>query len=108
MLKGGVEPGETHLQALKRELWEETRIRRVESIAPTRLELVFTDRVRGATAHMKLFLVRVPWDIRVKVGGRPVEHSSFRWATRAQALRMLTYRNQRQLLARATKKMPKK
>lgn len=71
---GGVEPGETLLETLVREILEETGLS-IRAVGPLLFEFTYPSR-RGVTVQLN-FLVEAADDLPVRTN--PAEHESFRW-----------------------------
>jgi 8-oxo-dGTP pyrophosphatase MutT (NUDIX family) len=99
--KGKLEPGEALIQAARRELAEETGLRRV-TIRPRWRRLIryrFTLPRIGPVHKTVHYYLAVTRD-RVKIS---TEHRTYRWATWAQAERLLRHRNYRNVLDQVQK-----
>lgn len=98
--KGGVEPGETVVDAALREVGEETGVRAVAERDLGAIQYTFRDRSHGHDVHKTVhyFLMRA-------VGGDTTDHdhevAATRWAPLDEALRLLAYPNERDVLRRA-------
>jgi 8-oxo-dGTP pyrophosphatase MutT (NUDIX family) len=107
--KGGIEEKEAPLDAVKRELYEETGIKKFELVGEVD-SFEFFDKLHKRKVFVKSFLVRVPSTVEVTLnnehvlGGEVViEHDSFKWCFPKDALKMLTHENTKDSLKRAIK-----
>ena len=95
-ITGGLEEGETKIEALKREIREETGIKNIIKIVedvhhyePTDLSLVEYLKKHGcACKHLKAYAfgVEVSSDEKVVLGK---EHSEFKWCSFQEALKLI-------------------
>jgi len=101
--KGGVKRFETKKHAVKREVKEETglkilKIKNLHESGKYKYVKELSDR-RGISGQTyKLFLVEVK---RGKVKLDKLEHSSYKWATFENAIKISTWPNQRKCLRKA-------
>jgi 8-oxo-dGTP pyrophosphatase MutT (NUDIX family) len=106
--KGGLKDGENVANGLRREVFEETGSRKFKIIAKTRHFI----RYRFPRGYVKdnhiffgakgyLFLVKA-LESKIKVDRD--EHDGFRWATKDEAMKLLTHRNQRNALEYVSKR----
>jgi 8-oxo-dGTP pyrophosphatase MutT (NUDIX family) len=98
--KGGVEPGETAAQAAVREVAEETGMSGVVERELGSIDYWFYARDRGGRIHKTVhyFLVRA-------TGGSTAAHDhevqEARWVSASEALRLMTYPNEREMVRKA-------
>ena len=93
LLKGGVNEGETEVEALRREILEETGLKNIKIIGQVhRYEFVFND-VRHTVSS---FLVKA--DSREPVRLQESELAGFAWMQRENANRLLYWRNEKEAL----------
>ncbi len=98
--KGGVESGETESQAAIREVAEETGIAGVVEDRLGAIDYWFYSKERGGRVHKTVhyFLVRAQ-------GGSTDDHdhevSEARWVAIGEALRLMTYPNEREIVRKA-------
>ena len=99
-LKGGRKKGEDEWAALKREIKEETGLGRF-SAKKTRFIQEFNykkeykkDNKKWDGARNRIFLVEV-FDKKIKTD--KIEHSGFKWASKKEALKMLTWKDYRRI-----------
>ena len=105
-ITGGLEEGETKIDALKREVREETGIENVIKI----VENVHYYRVRDASlikyferhgqvhTHVKNYVFGVEVSSDKKVVLDEKEHSEFKWCTFQETLRLMKYKGYRDAL----------
>jgi len=112
LLKGGRKKGETESQALKREIKEETHNKDWKLIKKFNICIEYPwpkefikDHMKFHGACNKLYLIRFN-NQKIKIDKR--EHSSYRWVTKKQALKLLTYHNLKRALRMADKYDKKK
>lgn len=98
--KGGVEPGESVVDAALREVSEETGVRAVAERDLGAIRYTFRDRTHGRDVQKTVhyFLMRA-------VGGDTGQHDhevvEARWAPLDEALRLMAYANERDVVRRA-------
>ncbi len=97
--KGHIEAGESEVEAMKRELAEETRISKIEILPGFREEISYSFR-RGRQAVYKevVFFLARSKERRVELS---FEHSEFEWLPFERALERLSFDNTRKLLKKA-------
>jgi 8-oxo-dGTP pyrophosphatase MutT (NUDIX family) len=100
---GGLEEGETKVEALKREVWEETGIKNAARIIEDVDYFEYSDahfiNIRGFDFIKEyVFGVEVDLDERVAVDGK--EHSEFRWCSFQEALELLKWNENKKALSR--------
>jgi NADH pyrophosphatase NudC (nudix superfamily) len=90
LLKGGINSGETDVEALQREIFEESGLKNIKVL----------DRVHGywfvfkGVKHVvSCYLVKV--DSKMPVSLQKSEVSDFLWTTKEQAIRMLYWKNEK-------------
>lgn len=105
--KGGIEEGETHEEAVKRELWEETGLEKYELIGKIS-EFEFIDKARNRKGHTYNYLLRVPSTAVVKINNEHVldkeivlEHDDFKWCLPKEAIKLLTHKDMKISLKKA-------
>ncbi len=105
--KGGIEEGESHEDAVKRELWEETGLEKYELIGKIS-EFEFIDKARNRKGHTYNYLLRVPSTAVVKINNEHVldkeivlEHDDFKWCLPKEAIKLLTHKDMKISLKKA-------
>jgi 8-oxo-dGTP pyrophosphatase MutT (NUDIX family) len=98
--KGGIEPGESHADTAVREVGEETGIRaRVERELGA-IDYTFYSRTDGGRIHKT-----VHYFLMTAEGGDTADHdhevSEARWLPVGEALRRMTYPNEREMVRQA-------
>jgi 8-oxo-dGTP pyrophosphatase MutT (NUDIX family) len=96
---GGLEEGETKVEALKREVWEETGIKNVVGIVENvdYFEYSEADFIKGYDFIKEyVFGVEVEPDERVALDGK--EHSEYRWCGIQEALQLLHWKENKEAL----------
>jgi 8-oxo-dGTP pyrophosphatase MutT (NUDIX family) len=98
---GGLEEGETKVEALKREIWEETGIKNVARIIENVDYFEYPDAhfIKGFDFIKEyVFGVEVDPNIRIDIDGR--EHSQFKWCSFQEALELLKWDENKKALSR--------
>jgi 8-oxo-dGTP pyrophosphatase MutT (NUDIX family) len=96
--KGGSRNGETQLQTLKRELCEELGVSEFLHIKKIPAKLEFFDSARNKKVEMQAFLVELRANSKIRISkNKCKEHSSFKWVSKTQALKMLTFESQKKV-----------
>ncbi len=101
--KGHVEAGESETQTALRELQEETGITEVDLVFGFREAIEYFYRREGRTMHKEVvfFLARTPTET-VRLSD---EHIGFVWLPYAEALDRLTFKNAKELLMKAERRL---
>jgi 8-oxo-dGTP pyrophosphatase MutT (NUDIX family) len=98
--KGGIEAGETAPQAAVREVSEETGIQGVVDAELGAIDYTFYSREEGGRIHKT-----VHYFLMHATGGDTANHdhevSEARWVRLKEALRLMTYPNEREMVRRA-------
>jgi 8-oxo-dGTP pyrophosphatase MutT (NUDIX family) len=98
---GGLEEGETEVEALKREVWEETGIKNAARIIDHVDYFEYSDAhfIKGFDFIKEyVFGVEVAPNERVVIDGK--EHSQFRWCSFQEALELLKWDENKKALSR--------
>ncbi|MFH1095081.1 MAG: bis(5'-nucleosyl)-tetraphosphatase [Candidatus Micrarchaeota archaeon] len=104
--KGHVEAGENEEQTARRELEEETGIRRIEILPGFRYEYVYEFGGANSSRSKKVVFMLAHTDqYRVRLSH---EHKGSRWVPYERALKMLTFPNARAMLMAAEEHVRKK
>ena len=99
--KGHVEEGETELEAAKRELKEETGLS-ANVLFGFKMEISFfyKNKKEGKLSHKRvIYFVGITNETEVKLS---YEHDAYKWVNYEEALKTITYKDERQVLERAT------
>ncbi len=101
--KGHVEAGESETETALRELREETGIQEVELTFGFRETIEYYYRREGRTMHKEVvfFLARTP----VREVRLSDEHIGFEWLPYDEAIERLTFKNAKELLAKAERRL---
>ena len=105
-LKGGCKKGENEDSCLKRELKEETGVSKFKAKKTKYFhkfsypKLLVKDGRRYGGAKHRLFLVEILSD-KIKFDDK--EHSGFKWVNKKKALKLITWRDQKNLFAKVSK-----
>ena len=102
--KGGVEPGETPQQAALREIAEETGMSGVVEDELGSIDYWFSARDQGGRIHKTVhyYLVRATGGT---TDGHDHEVTEARWVTVDDALSLMTYPNEREIVRRAVERL---
>jgi len=104
--KGGAKPKEAQLQTLRRELEEEIGVSEFLRINKIPAMQVFDDFIRLKKHVNQAFLVEIPASAKIVVGKNiDAEHSSFKWASKSAALKMLDFEDQKKVFRTALKRI---
>ena len=106
--KGGIEKNEKDEKAVERELFEETGLKKYKLVC--QIDVVdYVDEKKKRDSHIKNYLLHVSSNSRVvlnnphKLDGKVViEHDDFKWFHPKEAIEMLTHKNQKDTLKKAT------
>jgi 8-oxo-dGTP pyrophosphatase MutT (NUDIX family) len=100
---GGLEEGETKVEALKREVWEETGIRNVVRIIENVDYFEFSDshfiNIKGFN-FIKEYVFGVEVDPNEKIAIDGKEHSQFKWCSLQEALQLLKWDENKKALSK--------
>ena len=106
-VKGRLEEGETDLeQALSREIEEETGLTQLKIVKKLPEKLEFKAK-EGELRKNDVFLVQGNLDEAINLDQEVIEHDGFKWVKAEKALELLTWPNQKELLAIALKELGK-
>ncbi len=96
--KGHIEKGETEIQAAKREMKEETGIS-IEILFGFKYEISYFYKKEGKLSHkVVVFFIGVTEQEEVKLS---FEHDGFEWLNYEDAIKRLTFENEKKALMRA-------
>lgn len=102
--KGAIEDKEKVEDAIKRELFEETGLKKYELLGKVNV-VDFFDNIRKMKGQMQNYLVRVSSNSVVKLnnehpldGKKVIEHDDFRWCFPEEALKKLTHNDTKKSL----------
>ncbi|MEM4536413.1 MAG: NUDIX domain-containing protein [Nitrososphaerota archaeon] len=97
--KGAIEEGETELDTVRREVWEETGLDKIEIIKDFRKEIEYYYRKLGELVRKRVvfYLARS----NVKDVRLSYEHKDYIWLDYPRAMRKLTFRTARNVLEAA-------
>jgi len=98
--KGGVEKGETKLDAAKREAKEETDIKKLNFIKGFEKRISYSFKKRGSEKILKeaIFYLAEARTKKVKISS---EHIGFKWLLYNQAIKKTTFKNAKEVLKKA-------
>ncbi len=107
--KGAIEENESIDDAIKRELYEETGIKKFKIVNQID-EFDYFDDKRNIDSHIKNYLLHVSSNSKVNLNNAHVldneiviEHDSFKWFHPGIAVETLTHANQKETLQKAIK-----
>ena len=97
--KGHVEKGETEIQTAKREMKEETGLD-IEFIFGFKdeVEYFYKTKERKLSKKKVVFFIGIPKSKEVKLS---YEHDNYKWVKYEDALKLLTFENEKKVLKRA-------
>lgn len=94
--KGTIEKGESYKETLRREVLEETGLKRFRVVRPLRVSFYFN---RRKSRVVEVFLVRASMKQRISFSGNPKrEHDGFLWVDRETALKKLSWPDARKII----------
>ncbi len=97
--RGNVEPGESDIDAAKREIYEETGIKKLEFIFGFRYEISFFYRRNNKLVRKTIvFFLAKTNEVNVKLS---FEHKGFAWLPYKKALARIKFKNSRIALEKA-------
>lgn len=100
-ITGGVEEGETNIEALRREVWEETGVKNAFRIIEDVSCFEYPDAhfIKGFDFIREyVFGVEVDPDERIVIDGK--EHSEFKWCSFQEAMQLLRWEENRRALSK--------
>jgi 8-oxo-dGTP pyrophosphatase MutT (NUDIX family) len=98
-ITGTQEPGETDMQTLQRELFEEAGITNPKHISPMVHTYQWTSR-EGNPGKDNVYAVEAVPDAQVTLS--PAEHTDYKWLTLNEAFEILKYEGNKQSLLKAS------
>lgn len=99
--KGNIEKGETEEETIRREVWEETGIKKIE-FEKFREKIHYFFKREGKTIYKEVvFRLAKTKEKKVKIS---FEHIGYKWLPYEEALEQLTYKNAKEILKKAHKK----
>ena len=107
-LKGGCKKGETEIACLEREIKEEIG-KKVEDYIIAKTNIIFSFKYERPFVHdgelwcgakNRVYMIELN-NKRIKIDTS--EHSGFRWVSKADALRLITHRDQKRIFSKLTK-----
>ncbi len=106
LLKGSIDEGEKTEDALKREIFEEAGLKKIEIVKRLPLTLRFFDKIRKCKREMQSFLVKAHAAEKVSFENNDAaEHDAFEWALAETAIKKLTHKEQKNILKTALKQL---
>ena len=105
--QGGIDSGESELEAIARETREETGLEALEIIAESRSTMEYDAEKSGVPIHTLLAAYAIRVDSRQEVILSPEDgHIEYRWVSYDEALRLLTtYPEQKQVFEEVVRKI---
>ncbi|HIH10320.1 MAG TPA: NUDIX domain-containing protein [Candidatus Diapherotrites archaeon] len=99
--KGGIDQGEDAMQAVLREVKEETGIAdaKVISVMPIKIKWI----ARGMKFSYTPFILQAPLDSKIDLqsGQKVIEHNDYKWATEEEVEGMLTHADNKKVFKQA-------
>lgn len=94
--KGTVEDGESYEQTLKREIVEETSLKKFRVIKPLHMSFYFN---KGKNLMVEVFLIKASMKQHISFSKNPKkEHDGYLWADKKTALEKLTWPDARKII----------
>jgi len=89
-ISGGIEEGEKPIDAIKREVFEETGIKKLERIIDLEYSFIFSTTWRGKLTTMReiCYATEIKKEKVVRLSN---EHELYKWCTDDEAKRLLTW-----------------
>lgn len=100
--KGKVEDKERETDTLRRELFEETGIKRFKKVGPFRKVMYYNFRYKGKLIRRTVVFFLLKTRDRVRISG---EHTEYRWMPIDKALETVRHKNQKRLLKAVQKRL---
>lgn len=97
--KGNIEPGESDIQTVRREVYEETGITDLEFVFGFREKIEYYYRRGGETVHKEVIFYLAK--TRQKEVRLSYEHKGYAWLTFEEAYKRVTYKNSKEVLRKA-------
>ncbi|MBS3061982.1 MAG: NUDIX domain-containing protein [Candidatus Diapherotrites archaeon] len=108
LLKGGIEPNESEENALRREIFEESGLKKIEIIKHLDTNMVYWDRNRKIQNELSVFLVKTDEEESVSFSNNIVkEHDGFEWLSGSEAIRKLKFSDTKRLISFAQDELKK-
>jgi bis(5'-nucleosidyl)-tetraphosphatase len=105
-VKGGIEKGEEEEATAKRELGEETGIKKFEIVKGFKEKLSYFYKKEGETVYKEVSFFLIITEVeKVKLSK---EHKSFRWLGYEEAWEKIKFKNTREVLEKANEYIMKK
>jgi 8-oxo-dGTP pyrophosphatase MutT (NUDIX family) len=107
--KGGINTSESPEESIKRELFEETGLKKFELVSKIDFVTHF-DSIRKMESHVQNYLVRVSSNNKItfenqaqKHGKKIIEHDDFKWCFPQEAVKLLKHQNMKETMKKAIK-----
>ncbi|MDO8625826.1 MAG: NUDIX domain-containing protein [Candidatus Diapherotrites archaeon] len=106
LLKGGIEPNESEETALKREIFEESGLQKVEIVKHLDTNMVYWDSAHRIENELSVYLVRADPSETVSFAHNVVqEHDDFAWLSETDAIKKLKFSDTKRLIRLAVQEI---